>query len=98
MVEGNYYFVLVDEYILGFVLDVQVRLQVLRQIICEVVLNVEEKISYQMLMYVLYGNLVYFVVYKNYIGFYFVFSGIEVFWDEFFVYKGVKGLVQFFLN
>ncbi|MGG4478959.1 iron chaperone [Paenibacillus illinoisensis] len=98
MAEGNHYSALVDEYISGFAPDVQVRLQVLRQIIREAAPNAEEKISYQMPTYALHGNLVHFAAYKNHIGFYPAPSGIEAFRDELSVYKGAKGSVQFPLN
>ncbi|GAB1157820.1 DUF1801 domain-containing protein [Paenibacillus illinoisensis] len=98
MAEGKHYSALVDEYISGFAPDVQVRLQVLRQIIREAAPNAEEKISYQMPTYALHGNLVHFAAYKNHIGFYPAPSGIEAFRDELSVYKGAKGSVQFPLN
>lgn len=58
----------------------------------------EEKISYQMPTFALYGNLVHFAAHKNHIGFYPTPSGIEAFKEELSAYKGAKGSVQFPLD
>jgi uncharacterized protein YdhG (YjbR/CyaY superfamily) len=88
----------VDEYILQFSNDVQEILRKLRQVIKETAPEAEEKISYQMPTFYLYGNLVHFAAYKNHIGFYPTPSGIEAFNDELSAYKGAKGSVQFPIN
>lgn len=85
----------IDEYILQFPVEVQGILNELRQTIKELVPEAEEKISYQMPTFYLYGNLVHFAAYKNYIGFYPAPSGINAFKNELSVYKGAKGSVQF---
>lgn len=85
----------IDEYILQFQVEVQAILQRLRQVIKETVPEAEEKISYQMPTFYLYGNLVHFAAHKNHIGFYPTPSGIEAFKKELSVYKGAKGSVQF---
>lgn len=90
--------VLVDEYISQFPLDVQVKLQALRQIIRDSAPNAVEKISYKMPTYSEHGNLVHFAAYAKHIGFYPGASGIEAFKEELSWYKGAKGSVQFPLD
>lgn len=85
----------VDEYILQFPNEVQGILQELRRLVKDTAPEAEEKISYQMPTYYLYGNLVHFAAYKNHIGFYPAPTGIEAFKDELSNYKGAKGSVQF---
>lgn len=88
----------IDEYILQFSDDVQEILRKLIQVIKDAAPEAEEKISYQMPTFYLYGNLVHFAAYKNHIGFYPTPSGIEAFKDELASYKGAKGSVQFPIN
>ncbi|QOS76931.1 DUF1801 domain-containing protein [Paenibacillus sp. JNUCC31] len=90
--------VLVDEYISQFPSDVQVKLQALRQLICETAPNAVEKISYKMPTYAQHGNLVHFAAYSRHIGFYPGSSGIEAFQEDLSQYKGAKGSVQFPLD
>ncbi|MHA7583345.1 iron chaperone [Paenibacillus vandeheii] len=90
--------VLVDEYISQFPLDVQVKLQALRQLIRETAPNAVEKINYKMPTYAEHGNLVHFAAYAKHIGFYPGASGIEAFKEELSRYKGAKGSVQFPLD
>lgn len=85
----------IDEYILKFSPEVQEKLRTLRKVIKEAAPEAEEKISYQMPAFALHGNLVYFAVCKNHIGFYPTPSGIETFKDELSEYKSSKGAVQF---
>ena len=85
----------IDDYILHFPDDVQEILLKVRQAIKDSAPEAEEKISYQMPTFYLYGNLVHFAAYKNHIGFYPTPSGIEAFKDELSVYKGAKGSVRF---
>jgi len=85
----------IDEYILQFPAEVQVLLQELRQVIKEAAPDAQEKISYQMPTFYLYGNLVHFAAYKNHIGFYPTPSAIEAFKEELSIYKGARGSVQF---
>lgn len=92
---GKDEFNMVDEYISRFQEDVQEILKKLRDIIKETVPEAEERISYQIPTYYLYGNLVHFAAYKNHIGFYPTPSAIEAFKDELYVYKTSKGAVQF---
>ncbi len=88
----------IDEYIALFSPEIQEILKELRKVIGEAVPEAEEKISYQMPAFALYGNLVYFAVCKNHIGFYPTSSGINAFKQELSEYKGSKGAVQFPIN
>jgi uncharacterized protein YdhG (YjbR/CyaY superfamily) len=85
----------IDEYISNFSPEIQETLKALREVIKEAAPDAEEKISWQMPTFVLYGNLVHFAVHKNHIGFYPGPSGIEVFKNELLGYKTSKGAVQF---
>jgi len=85
----------IDEYILQFSPEVQEILKKLRKFIKESAPAAEEKISWQMPTFVLYGNLVHFAAFKNHIGFYPAPSGIDAFKQELSEYKGAKGSVQF---
>jgi uncharacterized protein YdhG (YjbR/CyaY superfamily) len=85
----------IDEYIRQFPNEVQTILNEIRKVIKKAAPEAEEKISYQMPTFVLYGNLVHFAAYKNHIGFYPTPSGIEEFKEQLSGYKGAKGSVQF---
>ncbi len=85
----------IDEYILTFPSNVQEILSQLRTVIKEEAKDAQEKISYQMPTFYLYGNLVHFAAFKNHIGFYPGSEGIEAFQQELSRYKGGKGSVQF---
>lgn len=84
-----------DAYISQFSSEIQEILQTLRNVIKEAAPNSEEKISYQMPTFYLYGNLVHFAAYENHIGFYPAPTGIEAFKHELSPYKSAKGSVQF---
>jgi Uncharacterized conserved protein len=88
----------IDEYISAFPADIRNILEQLRKVIKESAPEAQEKISYQMPTFFLYGNLVHFAVHKNHIGFYPTPSGINAFAWELSLYKGAKGSVQFPLN
>ena len=88
----------IDEYIATCPEHVQKILQELRAVIKAAAPEAEEKFSYQMPTFALYGNLVHFAAHKNHIGFYPTPSGIEAFKEELAVYKGAKGSVQFPLD
>lgn len=85
----------IDEYILQFPEEIRAILQEIRQIIKDNAPNAQEKISYQMPTFYLYGNLVHFAAYNNHIGFYPTPSAIEVFKEDLALYKTSKGAVQF---
>ena len=88
----------IDEYIIKFPPEIQEKLEMLRRVIKEAAPEAEEKISYQMPTFVLYGNLVHFAAFKNHIGFYPTPSGINAFQQELSEYKGAKGSIQFPLD
>ena len=85
----------IDEYIAGFPPDIQTTLQQIRATIRAAAPDAEEKISYQMPTFFLYGNLMHFAAFKNHIGFYPAPTGIERFQEKLAAYKGGKGSVQF---
>lgn len=85
----------VDEYISQFSPEVQEKLQTLRKVIKESAPDAEEKMSWQMPTFALYGNLVHFAAHKKHIGFYPGANGIATFKHKLSEYKGSKGAVQF---
>ncbi len=88
----------IDEYIARCPPDVQKILEKIRLTIRKAAPDAEETISYKMPTFTLKGNLVYFAVFKNHIGFYPIPTGIEKFKQELSVYKQGKGSVQFPLD
>jgi uncharacterized protein YdhG (YjbR/CyaY superfamily) len=88
----------IDEYIAGFPVEIQAKLQELRATIKAAAPDAEERISYQMPAFYLKGNLVYFAAFKNHIGFFPTASGVAAFKDELSSYKGSKGTVRFPLD
>ncbi|HYF04034.1 MAG TPA: DUF1801 domain-containing protein [Patescibacteria group bacterium] len=88
----------IDEYIAQQPVELQGKLEELRAVIRAAAPDAEEKISYGMPTFKLAGNLVFFAVFKNHIGFYPEPSGIEAFKAELSGYKGAKGTVQFPLD
>src|SRR2546425_10216351 len=85
----------IDEYIKTFPEDVQRILEKMRQTIRRAAPGAEEGVSYQIPVFKLNGNLVWFAAFKNHIGFYPTTTGIRAFKKELSVYKGAKGTVQF---
>ncbi|GAA0722553.1 hypothetical protein GCM10008905_14180 [Clostridium malenominatum] len=95
MEEDKNVFKSIDEYILQFSPEVQEKLQSLRNVIKESAPDAEEKMSWQMPTFALYGNLVHFAAHKKHIGFYPGPSGIDTFKLKLSEYKWSKGAVQF---
>lgn len=85
----------IDAYIAAFPPRVQGLLNQLRAAIHAAAPQAQEKISYAMPTFYLYGNLVHFAAYKNHIGFYPTPSGMQQFKDELSGYHTSKGAVQF---
>ncbi len=85
----------IDAYIAAFPDETQRRLQEMRATIHAAAPDAQEKISYQMPTFYLYGNLVHFAAHKNHIGFYPAASGIQNFQLELSKYVTSKGAVQF---
>ncbi len=88
----------IDQYIAQFPVEIQQKLQAVREAIRAAAPEATEKISYQMPTFFLNGNLVHFAAFKHHIGFYPAPRGIEAFKDELSQYKGAKGSVQFPLD
>lgn len=88
----------IDEYIAIFPPDIQKKLQDIRTVVRAAAPEAVERISYQMPAFFLKGNLVYFAVHKQHIGFYPAPSGIETFAKDLAQFKHSKGAVQFPLD
>ena len=88
----------IDDYIARFPRDVREILENIRVTIRSAAPAAEEAISYQMPAFKLNGNLVYFGVWRNHVGFYPTPSATEKFKKELSVFKGAKGSVQFPLD
>lgn len=88
----------IDAYIASFPVEIQKVLSEIRAVIKAAAPLAEEKISYQMPTFFLYGNLVHFAAHKNHIGFYPAPSGIEEFKEELASYFGGKGSIRFTLD
>jgi uncharacterized protein YdhG (YjbR/CyaY superfamily) len=88
----------VDEYISGFPVDVQKKLEQIRATIIKAAPDAEETIGYGIPTYKLHGNLVHFAGWKHHIGFYATPNGNEAFREDLSVYKQSKGAVQFPLD
>lgn len=80
----------IDDYILGFPLEVQERLQKIRQIIQKAAPKAEEAIKYQIPTFTLQGNLISFAAYKHHIGIYPTPKGTPEFQQELSNYKAEK--------
>ena len=89
----------VDEYISNFNIEVQQKLNSIRDLIVKLAPNATESISYGMPAYKLNKKpLVYFAGYKNHIGFYATPTGHHQFKEQLSKYKQGKGSVQFPVN
>ncbi|MGD0646084.1 MAG: DUF1801 domain-containing protein [Candidatus Bathyarchaeia archaeon] len=88
----------IDEYIAIFPENVQSILQKLRQTISDAAPEAKEGISYQIPVFKLKGNLVWFAAFKNHIGFYPRASALEAFKDKLGAYDISKGTVKFPIN
>lgn len=86
----------IDNYISEFSGDIKARLQEVRQIIRNLALEAEEKISYGIPTFTFQNsNLVHYAAYSNHIGFYPTPVAAEEFKEELSKYKCGKGSVQF---
>ena len=89
----------VTDYIESFPEETRVLLNQFRDLLFKLAPDAEEKISYGMPGYKLYGKpLVYFAGYKNHIGFYATPTGYEKFSEKLSAYKQGRGSVQFPLD
>ncbi len=85
----------IGEYIAQFPPDVQGKLNALRSVIREAAPKAQEKISWGMATYDLYGNLVHFAANKQHTGFYPGASGVAAFTEKLKAYGTSKGAIQF---
>lgn len=88
----------IDQYILQFPEELQLKLQEIRNVIKEAAPEATEKISWRMPTFYLNGNLVHFALHKTHIGFYPGPSGVENFKHKLDGYKNSKGAIQFPLS
>jgi uncharacterized protein YdhG (YjbR/CyaY superfamily) len=88
----------VDEYIAGFPDDVQDILQKVRMTIKKAAPDAVEKISYQIVGFILKGNLLHFAAYKKHIGLYPAPEGSERFNKKLSAYRAAKSTVRFPLD
>jgi len=88
----------IDEYIAQCPTELQGKLQELRATIRAAAPQARERISYRMPAFAVNGDLVFFAVFKNHIGFNPTGSGVEAFKQELSAYKGSKGSVHFPLD
>jgi uncharacterized protein YdhG (YjbR/CyaY superfamily) len=85
----------IDEYIESFSIDIQQKLQLIRQTIHKAIPKAEEVISYQMPAFKLNKVLVYFAAFKNHIGFYPTSKAIKKFSKELSDYETSTGTIRF---
>jgi uncharacterized protein YdhG (YjbR/CyaY superfamily) len=88
-------FISIDEYIATFPEDIQKKLEEVRVTIKAAAPEAQEKISYQVPTFYLYGNLVHFAGFKNHISFFPTSSGVQAFKDELSQYETSKGTIRF---
>ena len=88
----------IDEYIASFSPEVQSILEKIRSTIRKAAPDAEEKISYRMPTFALWGNLIHFAAFKNHIGLYPPVKGDEKLDAEIMRYRGPKGNLRFPLD
>lgn len=85
----------IDEYIDAFSIDIQTRLNEIRNIIKKNAPDATEAMAYGIPTFKLAGNLVHFAGFNSHIGFYPTPSGIVNFKKELSEFTYAKGSVQF---
>lgn len=85
----------IDEYISLFPGKIHEALKKIRKVIKKAAPEAQEAISYQMPVFRLEGNLVYFAAFKDHIGFFPTSSGISAFKKELTDYETSKGTIRF---
>jgi uncharacterized protein YdhG (YjbR/CyaY superfamily) len=83
----------INEYIATFPEEVQKKLEDIRATIKNAAPEAQEKISYQIPTFYLYGNLVHFAAFKNHISFFPTSSGVQAFKKELSQYETSKGTI-----
>ncbi|MCR6638253.1 MAG: DUF1801 domain-containing protein [Sporocytophaga sp.] len=86
----------IDEYQVGFPLEIQERMQTIRKIIHEIVPEVEEAISYQIPCFKYNGYLIYYAAFPNHISLSNPFSAefLKEFENDLKNYKVSKAVIQ----
>jgi uncharacterized protein YdhG (YjbR/CyaY superfamily) len=84
----------IDDYITHFPIDIQKKLQSIRELISKNSPGATEKISYGIPTFALHGNLVHFAAYKDHIGFYPGSSALIQFQKELQTYETAKGTIR----
>jgi uncharacterized protein YdhG (YjbR/CyaY superfamily) len=84
----------INEYIATFPEEVQKKLEDIRATIKNAAPEAQEKISYQIPTFYLYGNLVHFAAFKNHISFFPTSSGVQAFKNELSQYENSKGTIK----
>jgi uncharacterized protein YdhG (YjbR/CyaY superfamily) len=85
----------IDEYIAGYPVDIQEKLNEMRKTIKDAAPGASEKISYRMPSFVFNGMLVYFAAHTNHLGFYPFTTVLKAFSSELTPYHTTKGGIQF---
>jgi uncharacterized protein YdhG (YjbR/CyaY superfamily) len=88
----------VDEYINQFEGEHKAKLMEMRMLLCALMPDAEECISYQMPAFRLHQMVCYYAAFKSHLGFYPTSKPIERFKDLLNSYKHSKGAVQFSLK
>jgi uncharacterized protein YdhG (YjbR/CyaY superfamily) len=87
-----------DDFIAGFPVDVQKKLEQIRSTVKKIAPTASEAIAYGIPTFKLHGNLVHFSAYRSHIGFYPGATGVEAFKDRLGEYQCSKGAIQFPLD
>jgi uncharacterized protein YdhG (YjbR/CyaY superfamily) len=88
----------IDDYIAGYPKDIQAKLRKIRAVIRKAAPAADEGISYQMPVFKMSGNLVYFAAFTNHISFFPTSSGVAKFQKELKGYATSKGTIKFPLD
>ncbi|MFN0108654.1 MAG: iron chaperone [Blastocatellia bacterium] len=88
----------IDEYIAGFPLEIQEKLEKIRATIRKAAPKAEEAISYMIPTFRLHGNLVHFAAFKKHLSFFPGAAGVAAFQEELGKYETSKGTIQFPLD
>lgn len=84
----------VTDYIQHYPIEIQERLEKIRELIHQEAPEAVEKMSYGIPTFVLKKPLVHFAAYQKHIGFYPTSSGIRAFSDQLQKFKTSKGTIQ----
>jgi uncharacterized protein YdhG (YjbR/CyaY superfamily) len=88
----------IDEYLVDFPEEVQIKLEQIRELGRQLCPNAKEAIKYGIPTFVEKGNIFHFAAYSTHIGFYPGPEVIQVFANSLKPYKTSKGTVQFSID